>query len=78
MPATKATSQDRPKKGGNKKAKQPSYMLGRYTDAKPDFTERIEASRASSGAVDAAVVRRQREAEASRAIDEFDRKWKQG
>ncbi|KAK8104906.1 hypothetical protein PG999_008265 [Apiospora kogelbergensis] len=69
MPATKATSQDRPKKGATRKPNR---------HAKPDFTERMEASRASSGAVDAAVVRRQREAEASRAIDEFDRKWKQG
>jgi len=52
-------------------------MLARYTDAEPDFTERIEASRASYGMADAAVIRLQREAEANRAIEEFDRKWKE-
>ncbi|KAK7926465.1 hypothetical protein PG985_003463 [Apiospora marii] len=71
-------AQDRPKRGGNKKAKKSSRstcMLDRYTDADPDFTERIAAGGTSHGMFNAAAIQRQREAEAQRAIDEFDRKW---
>ncbi|KAK7957650.1 hypothetical protein PG988_012498 [Apiospora saccharicola] len=72
------TAQDHPRRAGGKKAKKPSrstYMLDRYTNAAPDFTERIVAGGTTSSMVNAAAIQRQREAEAQRAIDEFDRKW---
>lgn len=52
-------------------------MLDRYTNAEPDFTERIAAGGTSHTMVNAAATQRQREAEAQRAINEFDRRWAQ-
>ncbi|KAK7996385.1 hypothetical protein PG989_004425 [Apiospora arundinis] len=77
MPAANATTQDRPRKGSGKKSKKTPYMVGRYIEAEPGFTERMAAGRTNYGMVDEAAIQQQRQAEAKRAIDEFDLKWKE-
>ncbi|KAK8009849.1 hypothetical protein PG990_008814 [Apiospora arundinis] len=77
MPAANATTQDRPRKGPVKKSKKTPYMIGRYIEAEPGFTERMAAGRTNYGMVDEAAIQQQRQAEAKKAIDKFDLKWKE-